>query len=80
MTDHQVVSRGEWLAARDELLQREKEHPRMADEWATTRSWTGRRKAATRAMRSRPGSAATTSTPEVRRTSLTFWGAVSSEW
>ena len=37
MTDHQVVSRAEWQAARDELLQREKEHTRMADELARQR-------------------------------------------
>ena len=32
MTDHKVVGREEWQAAHDELLQREKEHTRMADE------------------------------------------------
>ena len=37
MTDHQVVSRQEWEAAREKLLQREKEHTRMADELATQR-------------------------------------------
>ena len=37
MTDHQVVSREEWQAARDELLRREKEHTRMADELARQR-------------------------------------------
>jgi len=37
MTDHQVVSRQEWQAAREELLQREKEHTRMADELACQR-------------------------------------------
>ena len=37
MTDHKVVSRQEWQAARDELLQREKEHTRMADELARQR-------------------------------------------
>jgi predicted dithiol-disulfide oxidoreductase (DUF899 family) len=37
MTDHKVVSREEWQAARDELLQREKEHTRMADELARQR-------------------------------------------
>ena len=37
MTDHQVVSRAEWQAARDELLLREKEHTRMADELARQR-------------------------------------------
>jgi len=53
MTDHKVVSRAEWQAARDGLLRREKEHARA----------TGCRRAATRARDSRPGSAATTSTP-----------------
>jgi predicted dithiol-disulfide oxidoreductase (DUF899 family) len=37
MTDHKVVSRAEWQAARDELLRREKEHTRMADELARQR-------------------------------------------
>ena len=37
MTGHKVVSREEWQAAREELLQREKEHPRMADELARQR-------------------------------------------
>ena len=37
MTDHQVVSHQKWQAARDELLQREKEHTRMADELARQR-------------------------------------------
>jgi len=37
MPDHQVVSQPEWRAARDELLQREKEHTRMADELARQR-------------------------------------------
>jgi predicted dithiol-disulfide oxidoreductase (DUF899 family) len=37
MTDHKVVGRAEWQAARDELLQREKEHTRMADERARER-------------------------------------------
>jgi predicted dithiol-disulfide oxidoreductase (DUF899 family) len=37
MTDHEVVSREEWAAARDELLAREKEHTRMADELARRR-------------------------------------------
>jgi predicted dithiol-disulfide oxidoreductase (DUF899 family) len=37
MTDHKVVSRDEWQAARDELLQREKEHTRMGDELARQR-------------------------------------------
>ncbi|MFY9935143.1 MAG: DUF899 domain-containing protein [Streptosporangiaceae bacterium] len=37
MTDHQVVSRQEWQAAREELLKREKEHTQMADELARQR-------------------------------------------
>jgi predicted dithiol-disulfide oxidoreductase (DUF899 family) len=37
VTDHEVVSRQEWQAARDELLQREKEHTRMTDELAHER-------------------------------------------
>jgi predicted dithiol-disulfide oxidoreductase (DUF899 family) len=37
MTDHKVVGREEGEAARDELLQREKEHTRMADELARQR-------------------------------------------
>jgi predicted dithiol-disulfide oxidoreductase (DUF899 family) len=37
MTDHKVVGREEWTAARDELLQREKEHTQMADELARQR-------------------------------------------
>ncbi len=37
MTDHKVAGREEWQAARDELLQREKEHTRMGDELARQR-------------------------------------------
>jgi predicted dithiol-disulfide oxidoreductase (DUF899 family) len=37
MTDHTVVSREEWQAAREGLLRREKEHTRMADELAQER-------------------------------------------
>ena len=37
MTGHKVVSPEEWQAAREELLQREKEHTRMADELARQR-------------------------------------------
>jgi predicted dithiol-disulfide oxidoreductase (DUF899 family) len=37
MTDHQVVSCEEWQAARGQLLQREKEHTRMADDLARER-------------------------------------------
>src|SRR5829696_7778990 len=37
MTDHKVVGREEWEAARDDLIQREKEHTRMADELARRR-------------------------------------------
>jgi predicted dithiol-disulfide oxidoreductase (DUF899 family) len=37
MTDHSVVGHDEWQAARDELLQLEKEHTRVADELARQR-------------------------------------------
>jgi predicted dithiol-disulfide oxidoreductase (DUF899 family) len=37
MTDHKVVGRQQWQAARDELLQREKAHTRMGDELARQR-------------------------------------------
>jgi predicted dithiol-disulfide oxidoreductase (DUF899 family) len=37
MTDHTVVGREDWEAAREELLQREKEHTREADELARQR-------------------------------------------
>jgi predicted dithiol-disulfide oxidoreductase (DUF899 family) len=37
MTDHRVGSREEWLAAREELLKREKEHTRLGDELAKAR-------------------------------------------
>jgi predicted dithiol-disulfide oxidoreductase (DUF899 family) len=37
MTGHRIGSREEWQAARDELLVREKEHTRMADELARQR-------------------------------------------
>src|SRR4051794_9099594 len=37
MTHHQVVSREEWAAAREELLAREKEHTRLGDELARQR-------------------------------------------
>ena len=37
MTEHTVVSRAEWQAARDELLRREKEHTRLGDELARQR-------------------------------------------
>jgi predicted dithiol-disulfide oxidoreductase (DUF899 family) len=37
MTDHEVVSREEWAAARNELLAREKEHTRLGDELARQR-------------------------------------------
>ena len=37
MTEHEVGTREEWQAARDELLEREKEHTRMADELARQR-------------------------------------------
>jgi predicted dithiol-disulfide oxidoreductase (DUF899 family) len=37
MTDHRQGTREEWLAARDELLVREKEHTRLGDELARER-------------------------------------------
>ena len=37
MTDHEVVSRKEWAAAREELLAREKEHTHLGDELARRR-------------------------------------------
>jgi predicted dithiol-disulfide oxidoreductase (DUF899 family) len=37
MTEHKVVGRAEWQAARDELLEREKAHTRMGDELALQR-------------------------------------------
>src|ERR687898_1469133 len=37
MTEHNIGSREEWQAARQELLQREKEHTRMGDELARQR-------------------------------------------
>jgi predicted dithiol-disulfide oxidoreductase (DUF899 family) len=37
MTDHEVVSRQAWAAAREELLAREKEHTRLGDELARRR-------------------------------------------
>ena len=37
MTSHKIVPRGEWLAARGALLEREKEHTRMGDELARQR-------------------------------------------
>jgi predicted dithiol-disulfide oxidoreductase (DUF899 family) len=37
MTNHKIGSREEWQAARDELMQREKEHTRIADELARER-------------------------------------------
>jgi predicted dithiol-disulfide oxidoreductase (DUF899 family) len=37
MTDHRVVGREEWAAARDELLAREKAHTRLGDELARER-------------------------------------------
>jgi predicted dithiol-disulfide oxidoreductase (DUF899 family) len=37
MTDHDVVSREEWAAAREGLLAREKEHTRLGDELARQR-------------------------------------------
>ena len=37
MTDHKVGSREEWLAARQELLEREKQQTRLGDELAQRR-------------------------------------------
>jgi predicted dithiol-disulfide oxidoreductase (DUF899 family) len=37
MTDHEVATREDWVAARDELLAREKEHTRFGDELARER-------------------------------------------
>ena len=37
MTDHKVASREEWLAAREQLLAREKEHTRLGDDLARQR-------------------------------------------
>jgi predicted dithiol-disulfide oxidoreductase (DUF899 family) len=37
MTDHKIVGRAEWQAARDELLVREKAHTQMGDELARQR-------------------------------------------
>ena len=37
MTDHRIGSREEWLAAREQLLTREKEHTRLGDELAQQR-------------------------------------------
>ena len=37
MTDHRIGTREEWLAAREQLLAREKEHTRLGDELAQAR-------------------------------------------
>jgi predicted dithiol-disulfide oxidoreductase (DUF899 family) len=37
MTDHEIGTREEWLAARERLLVREKEHTRLGDEVARQR-------------------------------------------
>src|SRR3954466_2594549 len=37
MTDHEIVSREEWAAVREQLLAREKEHTRLGDELARRR-------------------------------------------
>ena len=37
MTDHKIGTREEWLAAREQLLVREKEHTRLGDELARQR-------------------------------------------
>jgi predicted dithiol-disulfide oxidoreductase (DUF899 family) len=41
MTDHKIGSREEYEAAREELLQREKEHTRLGDELAEQRRAVG---------------------------------------
>ncbi len=37
MTSHKIVTREQWVAAREELLAREKEHTRLGDELARQR-------------------------------------------
>ena len=37
MTDHKIAAREEWLAAREQLLAREKEHTRLGDQLAQER-------------------------------------------
>src|SRR5579864_8404600 len=37
MTSHKIVTREQWAAAREELLEREKEHTRLGDEIARQR-------------------------------------------
>jgi predicted dithiol-disulfide oxidoreductase (DUF899 family) len=37
MADHKIATRDEWLAAREQLLRREKEHTRLGDELAQQR-------------------------------------------
>jgi predicted dithiol-disulfide oxidoreductase (DUF899 family) len=37
MTDHPIATRDQWLAAREDLLKREKEHTRLGDELARQR-------------------------------------------
>src|ERR671933_1706516 len=37
MIDHKITRREEWLAAREKLLEREKEHTRLGDELARQR-------------------------------------------
>jgi predicted dithiol-disulfide oxidoreductase (DUF899 family) len=37
MEEHRVVSSGEWLAARQALLEQEKEFTRLRDEWSRQR-------------------------------------------
>ena len=37
MTGHKIGTREEWLSAREQLLEREKEHTRLGDELAQQR-------------------------------------------
>jgi predicted dithiol-disulfide oxidoreductase (DUF899 family) len=64
MTDHQVASREEWQAAREELLKREKEHTRTGDVLARQR-------------RELPGSRSTRSTGSTPRTGRGPWPSYS---
>jgi len=72
MTDHELVSREEWAAAREELLAREKEHTRLGDELA-------RRGANCPGSESRRSTASTQTTAHVRwRSCSTAAGVASS--
>ena len=68
MADHKIGTREEWLAAREELLKREKEHTRLRDEIAQARRdlpWVA---TSPRARGSAPSSGRpTTSTTPTRR-------------